>query len=111
MAWRGIIAVGLGFLAGLGGCRTGPSGSPAETQAAGAGVRSQVVTATVRHIDVEGGFYGLVTDEGKKLDPVNLPKEFWKDGLRLEARVVPLRDRVSTHVWGTPVRIVEFQVL
>lgn len=106
----GATMVCLGLLAVVGGCH----GSSKERQAvpAGAtGAQPWTVTGTVRHIEIEGGFYGIVTDDGTNLDPVNLPEEFQKDGVRLEARVVPLRDRISIHMWGTPVRIIEFQRL
>ncbi|MGE5295798.1 MAG: hypothetical protein ACM3VT_13305 [Solirubrobacterales bacterium] len=69
------------------------------------------ITGTVRHVDLEGGFYGIETDDGAKLDPVNLPQEFQKDGTRLRAQVEPLKDRVSTHMWGTLVRITSIERL
>jgi len=69
------------------------------------------VTGTVRYIDLEGGFYGFVTDDGKKLDLVNLPAEFQKDGVRLQARVEEVPDHVSLRMWGRPVRIIEFKRL
>jgi len=105
----GRLVVGLVLLATLAGCH---SLKPAKSKTAPAGsadLETQTVTGTVRHIDLEGGFYGIVTDDGANLDPVNLPEEFRKDGVRLQARVVPLRDRVSIHAWGTPVRIVQFK--
>jgi hypothetical protein len=70
-----------------------------------------MVTGTVRYIDLEGGFYGIETDDGRKLDPVNLPKEFQKDGLRIQARVAEIQDGVSVHMWGTPVQIIAFKRL
>jgi hypothetical protein len=42
---------------------------------------------------------------------VNLPQEFQKDGLRIRARVEPVKDRISVRMWGTPVRIIEFKRL
>ncbi len=107
----GTIMVCLGLLAAWGGCRDSSAPEAAETPASAMTTESQVATGTVRYIELEGGFYGIVTDDGRKLDPVNLPAEFQKDGLRLEARVAPLRDRVSIHMWGTPVRIIEFKRL
>jgi len=107
----GATIVCLGLLAAGGGCHGSSSGRHKAVPSDTVGAQSQVVTGTVRHIEVEGGFYGIVTDDGTNLDPVNLPEEFQEDGLRLEARVVPLRDRVSIHMWGTPVRIIEFKRL
>jgi hypothetical protein len=105
------VVICLALIVALGGCH---HSAPVGGQNAGSQTGStsiQEVTGTVRHIDVEGGFYGIVTDDGKKLDPVNLPQEFQKDGLRIQARVEPLKDRVSIRMWGTPVRIIEFKRL
>jgi hypothetical protein len=71
----------------------------------------QAVTATVKYLDLEGGFYGLVTDEGRKLDPVNLPEAFRQDGVRIRARLERLTGRASTHMWGELVRIVSIERL
>ncbi len=58
------------------------------------------MTGTVRHVEVEGEFYGIVADDGTKLDPVNLPEDFRQDGVRVQVRVVEVKDAVSTHMWG-----------
>jgi hypothetical protein len=70
-----------------------------------------VVTGTVRYVDIEGGFYGIATDEGTKLDPVNLPDAFKQDGTRIRARVERVKDRVSSHMWGALVNILEIERL
>jgi len=107
----GTIAICLGLIGALAGCRSPSPGSGQGAESKTGVTSTQVVTGTVRYIDTEGGFYGIVTDDGKKLDPVNLPQEFQKDGLRLRAQVEPLKERVSIRMWGTPVRIIEFQRL
>ncbi|HEX3035703.1 MAG TPA: hypothetical protein VHT73_11335 [Thermodesulfobacteriota bacterium] len=66
---------------------------------------------TVRFIDLEGGFYGIIGDDGKKYDPINLSQEFQVDGLpvRFEAEV---RDDVAAmRMWGTPIEIVRIEKL
>ena len=35
-------------------------------------LKLMTLTATVTYIDLEGGFYGLVTEKGKKLLPIHL---------------------------------------
>lgn len=72
-------------------------------------VQGQEITGTIRYVDVEGGCYGIETEDGVKLDPVNLPADFEEDGLRIKARVEGLEDRVSIHMWGTLVRILEIE--
>lgn len=74
-------------------------------------LKAASVTGTVRYIDLEGGFYGIETDDGAKLDPVNLPEDFQKDGMRLRVQIEPLKDRVSFHMWGTLVRVVSIERL
>lgn len=74
-------------------------------------VQGTQVTGTIRHIDLEGGFYGIETDDGAKLDPVNLPPEFQHDGLRIRATVEELKDRISFHMWGRQVRILSIERL
>jgi hypothetical protein len=105
------LVIGLAWLSAAGGCGSPPSACPEQATPPTAATRSEKVAVTVRHIDLEGGFYGLVTEDGRNLDPVNLPKEFQQDGLRLEVRVVPLRNQTSIHMWGTQVRILEFRRL
>lgn len=68
-------------------------------------------TGTVRFIDLEGGFYGIETDAGEKLDPVNLRSEFEQDGLRVRFRVRMVKEVMTIHQWGTPVEILEMEAL
>lgn len=66
-------------------------------------------SGTVRFIDLEGGFYGIIGDDGKKYDPVNLSQEFQVDGLpvRFEAKI--RGDVASIRMWGTPIEIVKIE--
>jgi hypothetical protein len=91
----GIIAVGLVALnMTCGGLYT--SGPAKETV---------VVTGTVAFIDLEGGFYGIVTDDGARYLPLNLPEEYAEDGLAITAEVMVKEDVATIQQWGTPVEI------
>ena len=68
-------------------------------------------SGTVKYISLEGGFYGIVTDDNKYLDPINLSKEFQKDGMRIFIKYVEKKDMASFHMWGTIVEIVEVHEL
>jgi hypothetical protein len=68
-------------------------------------------TGTVVFLSIEGGFYGIKGDNGKNYDPVSLPGEFRKDGLRVRYEARELRDRASVHMWGTIVEIVHIEEL
>ena len=66
---------------------------------------------TVRFIDLEGGFYGIIGDDGKKYDPVNLSQEFQVDGLPVRFKAKVRDDVASIRMWGTPVEIVTIEKL
>lgn len=66
---------------------------------------------TMRYLGMEGGFYGIDADSGDRYRPVNLPKEFAKDGLRIRFCAEPLEGVMSIHMWGIPVEIVEMEPL
>ena len=59
-----------------------------------------VITGTVKQVEAEGSFWGIVGDNGKQYEVVNLPDEFKKQGLRVKfvGKVRP--DQVSYHMWG-----------
>lgn len=60
---------------------------------------------TVRFIELEGGFYGIITPEGDNYLPLNLPKEFQVDGLQVTFSAHEERDISTIAMWGKPVRI------
>ena len=69
------------------------------------------LTGTVEHVELEGGFWGVIGDDGKRYDVVNLPKEFRTQGLRVRfvGRLRP--DRVSFHMWGVIVEVISIEKL
>jgi len=66
---------------------------------------------TVKYIDLEGGFYALVGEEGEKYDPVNLPSWFEEDGLRVRYIARKCDDCLTFRMWGTPIAIIEIHKL
>jgi len=66
-------------------------------------------TGTVQYINLEGGFYGIVGEDGNKYDPVNLPDEFKQDGLRVKFSAKILKDQMSIHMWGALIEITEIE--
>jgi len=66
---------------------------------------------TVVYLDLEGGFYGIVADNGKRYDPINLPKEFQQDGLRVSFEAKIRDDLASFHMWGQLVEIIKINRL
>lgn len=62
-------------------------------------------TGTIRFLKIEGGFYGIVEDDGEHYDPVNLDAEFQVDGLRVRFEAAVMHDVLTFHMWGTLVSI------
>jgi hypothetical protein len=62
----------------------------------------------VRYIELEGGFYGIVGNKDN-YDPINLPKDFMVDGLKVKFTALPLRDQASIHMWGTLIEIIKIE--
>ncbi len=88
----------------LGGCLSASSGgSPPAEQTAG----TIAVEGRVTFVSLEGGFYGIVADDGRRFDPVNLPPAWEKEGLKVRFRGRPQPGRIGFHMWGTAIEIVE----
>ena len=64
-------------------------------------------SGTVTYVDLEGGFYGIVADDGTRYLPQNLPEEFAQDGLEVSFTAKVLEDVATIQQWGTPIEIIE----
>ncbi|MFQ5770051.1 MAG: hypothetical protein ACE5HX_05920 [bacterium] len=69
------------------------------------------VTGTVKFIQLEGGFFGIIGDNGKQYDPINLAPEYQQDGLRVRFEAKKRNDLASVHMWGILVEILEIRKL
>ena len=67
--------------------------------------------AELRWISLEGGFYGLVAEDGRKFLPLNLPADFRKEGLRSRVRGIIKKDVATIYMWGTPLETIEIEIL
>lgn len=66
-------------------------------------------TGTVVYLNFEGGFWGIIADDGQRYDPIDLPKDLQKEGLRVEGKIRPRRDVAHFHMWGNIVEILELR--
>ena len=67
-------------------------------------------TGTIRHFDLEGGFFGIVGDDSVNYDPVGLAAKFQKDGLRVKFTGRPTNPS-ATRMWGKPIEIKSVEIL
>ena len=65
--------------------------------------------AIVRYIDLEGGFYGIITDKGERHDPSNLHVDYQVDSLSIIYKYKILQNVGSIRMWGTPIEILEIR--
>ncbi|MBA6263632.1 MAG: hypothetical protein V7780_13305 [Colwellia sp.] len=68
-------------------------------------------TATVKYMNLEGGFFGLVSKEGKHWLPMNLKKEFQQDGAVIKVRGNALTGMMTIQQWGTPFSITHIELV
>ena len=59
----------------------------------------------VRYVELEGGFYGIITDSGEHYEPLNLPGEFRVDSLGVYFEGKILHGIGTCHMWGKPIRL------
>ena len=63
----------------------------------------------VRKLEMEGGFFGIFTTDGKQLLPMHLPEEFKVHDLTVRFRYRSLKDVVSIQMWGRSVVVTEIE--
>jgi hypothetical protein len=62
-------------------------------------------TGTVRWKPFEGGFYAIDADDGRTFEPLQLPSQFRRDGLRVRVIAKERLDMVSFRMYGTIIEI------
>ena len=68
-------------------------------------------TGVVKYIDLEGGFYGIIADDGERHYPINLGQEYQVDGLSVRYTYRFRHDVASIHMWGKPIEIADIKKL
>lgn len=64
----------------------------------------------VQFLNLEGGFYGIIMDSGKKILPMNMAKEFAQNGaiVRIKGEV---KNVMTIQQWGTPFTITDIELI
>ena len=102
----------LGLLVGIAGCASEerPPGTKSSPSTPDTTVADDVIQGigTIRYVDLEGGFYGIVAEDGTKYDPTPLPDSLQEDGLPVRFQLKE-KDVLTTRMWGTPVEVVHIE--
>lgn len=68
------------------------------------------LTGTIRYVSLEGGFYGIVADNGQRYDPIALNPKFAHDGMRVKVQARLLTSALTLRMWGVPIKIIEIDI-
>lgn len=66
-------------------------------------------TGMIKQVGVEGGFFGIVADDGQNYDPQNLPDDFRADNLKVRFQLKKSENQASFHMWGIVVDVVKIE--
>ncbi len=64
------------------------------------------IVGTVVYKNMEGGFFAIDGDDGRKYNPINLPESFRKDGLKVKVTARFKRDAISFRMYGAIIDVV-----
>jgi len=93
----------------LSGCARAPDDWVTPATPAEPGGAAVHIVGVVRHNEVEGGFFAIEGEDGTTYDPSNLPAEFQKDGMKVEAEARRRDDMAGIHMSGPIVQIVRIR--
>jgi hypothetical protein len=68
-------------------------------------------TGIIKYIDLEGGFYGIITDKQEHYVPINLPEAFKQDNIRIEFKATYVKNQSSIHMRGKLIYILKIEQL
>lgn len=66
---------------------------------------------TIQLLNLEGGFFGIVTDKGQNLLPMNLSKEYQQIDAVVKVEGVLLKDVITIQQWGIPFKINKIEII
>jgi hypothetical protein len=69
------------------------------------------ITGTVTHQALEGGFWGVVDDAGKKWRVPDMPAAIRKNGAKVRLSAEKINEGVSIFMWGKPIRVLDYKLL
>ena len=62
-------------------------------------------------IELEGGFWGIITDDGQKILPHGLPKSLAVAGNKVRFQGKIIKDAVTIQQWGKVVKITKAELI
>jgi len=84
---------------------------PKKSLSAQAEMKQLSFIATVQYMNLEGGFFGLVSKEGKHWLPINLKKEFQQHGAVIKVKGNAIKGMMTIQQWGIPFSITDIELI
>jgi hypothetical protein len=70
---------------------------------------NEMIKGTVRFQEIEGGFWGIIGEDGQKYRPVKgIPPIFQKEGLAVSVEIAPF-EGFSIFMWGKDVNLLNIR--
>jgi len=69
------------------------------------------IKGTVKKIDLATGFYGVITESGEEIRPVNFPNQLKHEGKKVSLLIEPANEEFSMFMWGTAVKVRGFKTV
>lgn len=66
---------------------------------------------TIKFMEFEGGFFGIITDNAEHYLPLGLDKQFHQDGAIIEFSAEIKHDIVTMHQWGKAIKINKIKLI
>jgi hypothetical protein len=65
----------------------------------------------ISFIDLEGGFYGIISDSGEEFLAINLQEELKKEvGQNILVKSATKSDEPNIYMWGTPINVISYEI-
>jgi predicted small lipoprotein YifL len=69
------------------------------------------ITGKITFKEIEGGFYAIEGNDGKKYDPINLPEDFRREGLSVRIVAEKKTGVMTARMYGTVIELLEISKL
>lgn len=66
------------------------------------------IKGKVAYQAIATGFWGIITDDGQEIRPINMPEQLKIEGKQVQLTIKEVEEGFSLFMWGTPVELVTF---
>lgn len=72
-------------------------------------MKSIKITGKAQYIDLGTGFWAIISAEGEKYRPIQMPDQLKTEGKQITCTIKPVNEEISLFMWGKPVKITAFE--